>query len=130
MKPYYRNFIYKAVFVGEKELNGAMIYTKQDQERTPHFIYRTAEGNEIGILYEKAEYLESKPRTLTKNEIDNLVKILTTKYKTAYDETTHWEEGVWLWNNQNYEYNDYAPYWFPKYKRLDENIQMPDYIKL
>lgn len=132
LKPYYRNFteyIDIAVFVGTKDLNGAMLYTKQDQERTPHFIYRTAAGEEIGILYEKAEYLEPKPRKLSKDEIDNMIRILKTEYKTTYRET-YWQAGVWLWNNQNYEYNDYAPLWFPKYKKLDENIQMPDYTRL
>ena len=51
------------------------------------------------------------------------------KYKTGIRET-HWQAGVWLWNDQNYEYNNYAPSWFPKYKKLDENIRMPDYTKL
>ena len=132
LKPYYRNFVEyidTAVFAGAEDLNGAMLYTKQDQERTPHFIYRTADGEEIGILYEKAEYLEPKPRKLSKDEIDNMIRILKTEYKTTYRET-YWQAGVWLWNNQNYEYNDYAPLWFPKYKKLDENIQMPDYTKL
>ena len=132
LKPYYRNFIEYidiAVFANENELNGARIYTKQDQERTPHFIYRTLQGEEIGILYEKPEYLEPKPRALTKEEIDNLIKVLKTRYETGTRET-HWQAGVWLWNNQNYEYNEYAPTWFPKYKKLDEKIQMPDYTKL
>ena len=132
LKPYYRNFIEYvdvAVFAGAKDLNGAMLYTKQDQERTPHFIYRTADGEEIGILYEKAEYLEPKPRALTKEEIENLIQVLSRKYKTGTRET-HWQAGVWLWNEQNYEYNNYAPSWFPKYKKLDENIKMPDYTKL
>lgn len=132
LKPYYRNFVEfidTAVFAGARDLNGAMLYTKQDQERTPHFIYRTADGEEIGILYEKAEYLEPKPRALTKEEIENLIQVLSRKYKTGTRET-HWQAGVWLWNDQNYEYNNYAPSWFPKYKKLDENIRMPDYTKL
>ena len=132
LKLHYRNFIEYidiAVFVGEKDLNGAMLYTKQDQERTPHFIYRTPKEEEIAILYKKAEYLEPKPRALTKNEIDNMIRILKTEYNKAYKET-HWKAGVWLWNNQNYEYNGNSPTWFPKYKKLDENIKMPDYTKL
>ena len=67
--------------MGAKDLNGAMLYTKQDQERTPHFIYRTADGEEIGILYEKAEYLEPKPRALTKEEIENLIQVLSRNIK-------------------------------------------------
>lgn len=132
LKPYYRNFVEfidTAVFAGARDLNGSMLYTKQDQERTPHFIYRTPKGEEIGILYEKAEYLEPKPRALTKEEIENLIQVLSRKYKTGIRET-HWQAGVWLWNDQNYEYNNYAPSWFPKYKKLDENIRMPDYTKL
>lgn len=132
LKPYYRNFIEyidMAVFVGKKDLNGAMLYTKQDQERTPHFIYRTPKGEEIGILFEKAEYLEPKPRALTKEEIDNLIKVLKTEYKTV-SKRTHWKAGVLLWNEQNYENNDCSPIWFPKYKKLDENIKMPDYNEM
>ncbi len=105
------------------------MYTKQDQEKTPHFIYRTPQGEEIGILYEKPEYLEPKPRELTKEEIDNLIKVLKTRYETGTRET-HWQAGVWLWNDQNYKYNNYAPSWFPKYKKLNQNIEMPDYTKL
>lgn len=38
--------------------------------------------------------------------------------------------GIFMWNNQNYDYNEHSPSWFPKYKRIDENISIPDYSKL
>lgn len=105
-------------------------YTKQELgqigQKTVDLIETT---KRLPTIYEKAEYLEPKPRALTKNEIDNMIRILKTEYNKAYKET-HWKAGVWLWNNQNYEYNGNSPTWFPKYKKLDENIKMPDYTKL
>ena len=133
LKPYYRNFIEyidTATFGLKKHLNGGTCYTKQDQERTPHFIYKVPTGEEFAILFEKAEYLQPTPRKLTQKELDVLVKFLNTEYKIKEEVETYWQSGVWLWNNQNYEYNEYAPKWFPKYKKIADNVKMPDYTKL
>lgn len=133
LKPYYRNFIEyidTATFGLKKHLNGGTCYTKQDQERTPHFIYKVPTGEEFAILFEKAEYLQPTPRKLTQKELDVLVKFLNTKYKIKEGVETYWQSGVWLWNNQNYEYNEYSPKWFPKYKKIADNIKIPDYTKL
>lgn len=133
LKPYYRNFIEyidTATFGLKKHLNGGTCYTKQDQERTPHFIYKVPTGEEFAILFEKAEYLQPTPRKLTQKELDVLVKFLNTEYKIKEEVETYWQSGVWLWNNQNYEYNEYSPKWFPKYKKIADNVKMPDYTKL
>ncbi len=133
LKPYYRNFIEyidTATFGLKKHLNGGTCYTKQDQERTPHFIYKVPTGEEFAILFEKAEYLQPTPRKLTQKELDVLVKFLNTEYKIQEEVETYWQSGVWLWNNQNYEYNEYSPKWFPKYKKIADNVKMPDYTKL
>lgn len=133
LKPYYRNFIEyidTATFGLKKHLNGGTCYTKQDQERTPHFIYKVPTGEEFAILFEKAEYLQPTPRKLTQKELDVLVKFLNTEYKIQEEVETYWQSGVWLWNNQNYEYNEYSPNWFPKYKKIADNVKMPDYTKL
>ena len=133
LKPYYRNFIEyidTATFGLKKHLNGGTCYTKQDQERTPHFIYKVPTGEEFAILFEKAEYLQPTPRKLTQKELDVLVKFLNTEYKIKEEAETYWQSGVWLWNNQNYEYNEYSPKWFPKYKKIADNVKMPDYTKL
>ncbi len=133
LKPYYRNFIEyidTATFGLKKHLNGGTCYTKQDQERTPHFIYKVPTGEEFAILFEKAEYLQPTPRKLTQKELDVLVKFLNTEYKIKEEVETYWQSGVWLWNNQNYEYNEYSPNWFPKYKKIADNVKIPDYTKL
>lgn len=133
LKPYYRNFIEyidTATFGLKKHLNGGTCYTKQDQERTPHFIYKVPTGEEFAILFEKAEYLQPTPRKLTQKELDVLVKFLNTEYKIKEEVETYWQSGVCLWNNQNYEYNEYSPKWFPKYKKIADNVKMPDYTKL
>lgn len=133
LKPYYRNFIEyidTATFGLKKHLNGGTCYTKQDQERTPHFIYKVPTGEEFAILFETAEYLQPTPRKLTQKELDVLVKFLNTEYKIKEEVETYWQSGVWLWNNQNYEYNEYSPKWFPKYKKIADNVKMPDYTKL
>ena len=133
LKPYFRNFIEyidTATFGLKKHLNGGTCYTKQDQERTPHFIYKVPTGEEFAILFEKAEYLQPTPRKLTQKELDVLVKFLNTEYKIKEEVETYWQSGVWLWNNQNYEYNEYSPKWFPKYKKIADNVKMPDYTKL
>lgn len=136
-KPYYRNFqeyIDTASFGNEKDLSGGKCFTKQDQERRPHFIYKLASGEEFGILFEKAEYLYPIPRNLTKQELDILVNFLKSKeqikIKGKNITETKWQSGIWLWNNQNYDYNDNSPNWFPKYKKLDKNTPMPDYTEL
>lgn len=135
-KPYYRNFIEyidSACFGIEKHLEGGRCYTIQDQERTPHFIYELNTGEKFGILFEKAEYLYPIPRKLTQHELNVLVNFLITPVDKEYkrkDVSNGWEDGVWLWNNQNYNYNNHSPSWFPKYKRIDENTPMPDYSKL
>ncbi len=135
-KPYYRNFIEyidTACFGIEKHLEGGRCYTIQDQERTPHFIYELNTGEKFGILFEKAEYLYPNPRKLTQDELDVLVNFLITPVDEEYkrkDVSNGWEDGVWLWNKQNYDYNKHSPSWFPKYKRIDENTPMPDYSKL
>lgn len=129
LKPYYRNFIEyidSATFGSNKLLEGGNLYTKMDQERTPHFYYKLNTGEEFGILFEKAEYLQPISRTLTQKELDFLVKILNTKK----GDRTIWESGAWLWNNQNYEGNEYNFSWFPKYKKIEDNIKIPDYTKL
>lgn len=137
LKPYYRNFIEyidTATFGLEKHLNGGRCYTKQDQERTPHFIYKVPTGEEFSILFEKAEYLQPIPRKLTQEELDVLVKFLNTEepkeYKIKNEIETYWQSGVWLWNNQNYDYNEDSPKWFPKYKKIADGVKMPDYTKL
>ena len=133
LKPYYRNFIEyidTATFGLKKHLNGGTCYTKQDQERTPHFIYKVPTGEEFAILFEKAEYLQPTSRKLTQKELEVLVKFLNTEYKIKEEVETYWQSGVWLWNNQNYEYNEYSPKWFPKYKKIADNVKMPDYTKL
>lgn len=129
LKPYYRNFIEyidSATFGSNKILEGRKLYTKMDQERTPHFYYKLNTGEEFGILFEKAEYLQPISRTLTQKELDFLVKILNAKK----GDSTIWERGAWLWNNQNYEGNEYNLNWFPKYKKIEDNIKIPDYTKL
>ncbi len=135
-KPYYRNlteYIDSACFGIEKHLEGGRCYTIQDQERTPHFIYELNTGEKIGILFEKAEYLYPIPRKLTQHELDVLVNFLIKpvdkEYKRKYI-SNGWEDGVWLWNYQNYDFNNYSPKYFPKYKKIDENTPMPDYSKL
>lgn len=133
LKPYYRNFIEyidTATFGLKKHLNGGTCYTKQDQERTPHFIYKVPTGEEFAILFEKAEYLQPTPRKLTQKELDVLVNFLNTEYKIKEEVETYWQSGVWLWNNQNYEYSEYSPKWFPKYKKIADNVKIPDYTKL
>ena len=135
LKPYYRNFIEyidTACFGNEKELDGGRCFTKQDQERTPHFYYRLKTGEEFCILFERAEYLEPIPRKLTQKELDILTNFLNAKNDNRHlkEQKNNWQAGVWLWNDQNYEYNAHAPQWFPKYKKIDENIKMPDYTKL
>lgn len=134
-KPYYRNFqeyIDTATFGIEKDLKGGRCYTKQDQERTPHFIYRVASGEEFGILFERAEYLQPINRKLTQQELDILVDFLKSKNQIKHKGKieTNWQSGIWLWNNQNYDYNKHSPKWFPQYKKLDENTPMPNYSKL
>lgn len=139
-KPYYRNFIeyidsahFNNIKESEKYLDGGECYTQMDQERIPHFCYRLKTGEVFSILFEKPEYMKPIPRKLTQVELDNLVTFLNSnceyKLKKGIEET-NWEEGVSLWNDQNYEYNDYSPKWFPKYKKIDENLQIPDYTKL
>lgn len=99
LKPYYRNFIEyidTATFGLKKHLNGGTCYTKQDQERTPHFIYKVPTGEKIAILFEKAEYLQPTPRKLTQKELDVLVKFLNTEYKIKEEVETYWQSGVWL----------------------------------
>lgn len=137
LKPYYRNFIEyidTATFGLERDLNGGRCYTKQDQERTPHFIYKVPTGEEFSILFEKAEYLQPIPRKLTQEELDVLVKFLNTEepkeYKIKSEKENYWQSGVWLWNNQNYDYNEDSPKWFPKYKKIADDVKMPDYTKL
>ena len=135
LKPYYRNFIEyidTAVFGSGQVLNGGKCYTRQDQERVPHFCYELSTGEVFCILFEKAEYLQPISRKLTQEELNVLVKFLNSfkHYKRGNNNVTAWESGVWLWNDQNYEYNQYGESWFPKYKKIDENIKMPDYSKL
>ena len=135
-KPYYRNFIEyidSACFGIEKHLEGGRCYTIQDQERTPHFIYELKTGEKFGILFEKAEYLQPIPRELTQHELDVLVNFLITSVDKEYKRkgvSNGWEDGVGLWNDQNYDYNNHSPSWFPMYKKIDENTNMPDYSKL
>ena len=137
-KPYYRNFTEYidtssfANMADSKEcLDEGECYTKQDQERIPHFYYKLKTGEEFGILFEKAEYLQPISRKLTEQELNNLVTFLNSKSSlNELEKENKWDEGVWLWNYQNYEYNDYSPKWFPKYKKIDENVKMPDYTKL
>lgn len=137
LKPYYRNFqeyIDTAIFGLESDLNGGKCYTKLDQERTPHFIYKVPTGEEFAILFEKAEYLYPIPRKLAQQELDVLVKFLNTEetkeYKRKENIKNKWQSGLWLWNDQNYDYNENSPSWFPKYKKIADNVKMPDYTKL
>lgn len=135
MKPYYRNFIEyidRACFGGSLEyLEGGKCYTMQDQERTPHYIYELNTGEKFAILLEKAEYLHPIPRKLTQHELDILVKYLNAPViEKLFKCKNYWQMGIFMWNNQNYDYNEHSPSWFPKYKRIDENISIPDYSKL
>lgn len=137
-KPYYRNLlemIDSACFGGDLEyLNGGRCYTRQDQEREPHFVYELATGEQFNILFERAEYLQPVHRKLTKQELEILVRYLNAPQledeRLSLDFKNYWQFGVWLWNDQNYDYVRSNPSWFPKYKKLDENLQMPDYTKL
>lgn len=111
-------------------LDGASLITRRDQEAKPNFHYILKDGTDISILFEKAEYLEPIPRKLTQEELDRLVKFLN-MYKDKEHTRTNWQSGVWLWNDQNY--NDNEPHYLnylPRYKKIDENIKMPDYTKL
>ncbi len=133
MKPYYRNlieYIDRACFINT---DSGKCYTQQDQEKIPHFIYELKTGEKFGILFEKAEYLFPISRILTQQELDVLVKLLNATVDKNYkikNVKNNWEYGVLLWNDQNYDYNNYSPAWFVKYKRIDENITIPDYSKL
>lgn len=134
-KPYYRNFIeyidiarFTDKEESEKYLNGGMCYIKQDQERTPHFYYQLSTGEEFCIMFEKAEYMQPIKRKLSQKELDNLVSFLNAKSKQE-SPFNKWQIGVGLWNNQNYEYNENSPKWFPQYKRILETM-IPDYTKL
>lgn len=134
-KPYYRNLsemIDRACFGGSLEyLEGGKCYTQQDQERKPHFIYELNTGEKFGILLEKAEYLYPIPRKLTRHELDILVKYLNAPVvEKIFKCKNYWQMGIFMWNNQNYDYNEYSPSWFPQYKKIDENTSMPDYSKL
>ncbi len=134
-KPYYRNFqeyIDITVFGTEKELNGGRCFTKLDQGKTPHFIYKLKTGEEFCILFEKPEYLYPIPRKLTQEELDILVNFLSKLNNSKYlpKPETNWQTGLWVWNWQNYNSNFYSPSWFPKYRKLDENLVMPDYKRL
>lgn len=134
-KPYYINFqeyIDITVFGTKKELNGGRCFTKLDQEKTPHFIYQLKTGEEFGILFERPEYLSPIPRKLTQEELDTLVNFLSKTNNSKYlsKPETNWQTGLWVWNWQNYNFNSYSPSWFPKYRKLDENLLMPDYKKL
>ena len=46
------------------------------------------------------------------------------------NENTNWENGVWLWNDQNYNENENNFGVLPQYKKINEDIKMPDYTKL
>lgn len=134
-KPYYRNLIEmidSACFGGSLEyLEGGKCYTQQDQERKPHFIYELDTGEKFGILLEKAEYLYPIPRKLTQQELDVLIRYLKAPIvEKSFKSKNYWEMGVFMWNNQNYDYNNYSPKYYPKYKKIDENTPMPDYSKL
>lgn len=134
-KPYYRNFeeyIDITVFGTEKDLNGGRCFTTLDQERTPHFIYKLKTGEKFGILFEKPEYLYPIQRKLTQDELDILVSFLNKVNNSKYlpKPETNWQTGLWIWNWQNYKSNFYSPSWFPRYKKLDENLVIPDYTKL
>ncbi len=133
-KPYYRNFIEyidRATFSNVKDreeyLEGATCYIKSAQERTPHFCYRLNTGEEFAILFERSEYMKPIPRKLTQKELNNLISFLNAKNKLGEN---NWQRGCRLWNEQNFDYNENSPSWFPKYKKMNENIKMPNYAKL
>lgn len=135
-KPYYRNFqeyIDSASFSTKYDLKGGRCFTRQDQEREPHFIYKLATGEEFTISFIEPKYLYPIPRKLTQQELDILVDFLTSPLNEEYkikDVSNGWEDGVWTWNHQNYKYNNNSQKWFPRYKKIDENMPMPNYTKL
>lgn len=110
-------------------LDGACLITRRDQEYKPNFHYVLKDGTDISILFEKPEYLEPIPRKLKQDELDRLVKFLKMKRK-GKNENTNWENGVWLWNDQNYNENENNFGVLPQYKKINEDIKMPDYTKL
>ena len=52
--------------------------------------------------------------------------------KIKNEKETYWQSGVWLWNNQNYDYNEASPKWFPKYKKIcifcEKCLEKPQHI--
>ena len=136
-KPYYRNFIeyIDTSRFANKYLDGGYLYIKTDQERIPNFHYRLKTGEDFCILFEKPEYMEPIPRKLTEKEIANLIKVLkmydSSKYlKKKNIKLSYWDRAIKTWQYQNYEGNEYSPEWFPQYKNLPDNLEMPDYTKL
>jgi len=137
-KPYYRNFVEYIDSCGitnKKEqqelLDGARIYTQLDQERKPNFHYTLKTGEDFCLSMEKAIYLEPIPRTLSEEEIERLVHFLKRERKLKNGEKySNWEAIKSCWEDQNFGYNEYAPKWFPKYKKLEMDTPMPDYTKI
>lgn len=80
------------------------------------------------------ENIELEDRTDTEEFLNTIVDITDVKKTNRtirkLNKQFYWQSGVWLWNNQNYEYNEYSPKWFPKYKKIADNVKMPDYTKL
>lgn len=126
LKEYEDNCYFSNKYDRKDFLDGAYLITRRDQEYKPNFHYILKDGTDISILFEKAEYLEPIPRKLTQDELNKLVLFL----KMSKNNKTNWENGVWLWNNQNYSETENNFKDLPQYQMIDENTKMPDYTKL
>lgn len=133
-KPYYRNLIeyvdsaHFSDYDRDERLEGARVYCGTEVEIEPHFHYVLPDGSDIGVSFLEAEYLYPLERKLTEREIENLITFLKGSHPDNRWNCTNWELGIITWNRQNCR--ELVCGWeriYPKHKKLDENLQMPDY---
>ena len=116
----------------ERRLKEAKIYLERDEEVIPHFNLVLKDGSTFKIMLEKAEYIEPIPRKLTDEEIDIVIKYLDSKCEDEYfggrfEGYKNWHLLIFAWNNENAHAQSYI---YPKKRRLNEKLPMPDYKKL
>lgn len=133
-KPYYRNLIeyvdscHFSDYDRDERLECARVYCEAEIELEPHFHYVLPDGSDIAISFLEAEYLYPLKRKLTEREIENLITFLKGSHSNNRWNCTNWKLGIITWNRQNYRKSKGE--WesiYPNHKKLDENLQMPDY---
>lgn len=137
-KPYYRNMIeeidnYIISTRNNREglMDGMQIYCDEDMEQEPHFHVRLPNNSEVAIYFKKAEYLFPIFSKLSDVELEVLINYLKAKcsnyIKKHFTIDTNWKYLIFAWNNQNANNQGFI---YPYKEELDENLEMPDYMKL